>query len=65
MSEMRDTAIQQGNDKLREECEMFIRLLTSAEVAGAAVGGCQLLVQYHRRRQLHPPQLHIGYTDGP
>ena len=28
MSEMRDTAIQQGNDKLKEECEMFIRLLT-------------------------------------
>ena len=28
LSEMRDVALQQGNDKLHEECEMFIRLLT-------------------------------------
>ena len=28
MSEMRDLAIQQGNQKLAEECDMFIRLLT-------------------------------------
>ena len=28
MSEMRDVALQQGNELLREECEMFIRLLT-------------------------------------
>jgi DNA polymerase I-like protein with 3'-5' exonuclease and polymerase domains len=28
LSEMRDIALQQGNDKLHEECEMFIRLLT-------------------------------------
>ena len=28
MSEMRDTAIQQGNERLEEECNMFIRLLT-------------------------------------
>ena len=28
LSEVRDTALQQGNDKLHEECEMFIRLLT-------------------------------------
>ena len=28
MSEMRDTALQQGNEQLKEECEMFIRLLT-------------------------------------
>ena len=28
LSELRDTALQQGNTKLHEECEMFIRLLT-------------------------------------
>ena len=28
LSEVRDAALQQGNDKLHEECEMFIRLLT-------------------------------------
>ena len=28
MSEMRDVALQQGNELLHEECEMFIRLLT-------------------------------------
>tara|TARA_X000001388_G_scaffold50498_1_gene36474 strand:- start:2602 stop:3909 length:1308 start_codon:yes stop_codon:yes gene_type:complete len=28
LSEIRDTALQQGNTKLHEECEMFIRLLT-------------------------------------
>ena len=28
LSEMRDIALQQGNEMLREECEMFIRLLT-------------------------------------
>ena len=28
LSEMRDLALQQGNTKLNEECEMFIRLLT-------------------------------------
>lgn len=28
LSEVRDLALQQGNEKLHEECEMFIRLLT-------------------------------------
>ena len=28
LSELRDSALQQGNTKLHEECEMFIRLLT-------------------------------------
>ena len=28
LSEMRDVALQQGNELLREECDMFIRLLT-------------------------------------
>lgn len=28
LSEVRDIALQQGNEKLHEECEMFIRLLT-------------------------------------
>ena len=28
LSEMRDVAIQQGNEQLHEECEMFIKLLT-------------------------------------
>ncbi len=28
LSEMRDVALQQGNNKLHEECQMFIRLLT-------------------------------------
>ena len=28
LSEMKDIALQQGNEMLREECEMFIRLLT-------------------------------------
>ena len=28
LSELRDTALQQGNELLHEECEMFIRLLT-------------------------------------
>ena len=37
LSEMRDVALQQGNQQLHDECEWFIRLAYSSEVARSAV----------------------------
>ena len=47
ISEIRDLALSQGNQRLHDECEMFIRLAYLAEVAWSAFRRCQLLVQFN------------------
>ena len=44
LSEMRDIAIQQGNEQLHEECEMFIKLLTLQKHLGQLSEGSNFLV---------------------
>ena len=63
LSEMRDIALQQGNEQAARRVWDVHPSSDTTEVAGSIVWGGKLLVQHNWRGRLHSSQLHPCYPD--